>query len=180
MTTFIQVTAGFIATLLLSCGSQPGDKTNNHSKDSTIGNSKTARSVDRSRSFVKNYGADDSNCLFAFVGEKIAVEPLPHERGSMDNAFKATYLILLKVYGNFPRDTIEFVAYDHYGTPPFSKFKNALLYVSADSGFYFHQKYMYNDVYKATDGRWAGTYADDYDHAYNKHTKTKPLKNKFC
>jgi hypothetical protein len=159
-------------TLLLGCGSQSGDTTNIN---------KTLALVDTPRSFVKNYGVNDSNRLFAFVGEKISVEPLPHQRGSMDNGFKAKYAILKKVYGDFPGDTIEFVAYDHYGTPPFSKFKNVLLYVSADSGMYYHQKYMYNDVYKTKDGRWAGTYADDdYEHAYNKHTKIKPLKIEFA
>ena len=123
---------------------------------------------------------NDTTRLFAFVGEKISVDHLPSKQNSFDNGFKAKYLILKKVYGNFPQDTIEFVAYDHYGIPPFSKFKNVLLYVSADSGTYYHQKYMYNDVYKTKDGRWAGTYAiDDYKHPYNKHTKIKPLKIDF-
>lgn len=99
----------------------------------------------------------------------------------MDNGFKAKYAILEEVYGGFPRDTIEFVAYDHYGTPAFSKFKIVLLFVSADSGTYYHQKHMYNDVYKTKDGRWAGTYAsDDYKHAYNRHTKVKTIKIEFA
>ena len=94
----------------------------------------------------------------------------------MDKGFKAKYAILEKVYGNFPYDTIEFVAYDHYGIPPFSKFKNVLLYVGADSGTYYHENYLYNDVYKTKSGRWAGSYAGDYKHACNKHTKIKPVK----
>ena len=172
MTTLLQVTVAFIVTLLLGCGSQSSDITNIN---------KTPALVDTPRSFVKNYGVNDSNRLFVFVGEKILVEPLPHEQGSIDNGFKAKYAVLKKVYGDFPADSIEFVAYDHYGTPPFSKFKNVLLYVSADSGTYYHQKYMYNDVYKTKDGRWAGTYAsDDYEHAYNKHAKIKPVKIEFA
>jgi hypothetical protein len=142
---------------------------------------KTPALVDTPRSFVKNYGINDTTRLLAFVGKKISVEPLPFEQGSMDNGFKAKYVILKKVYGNFPLDTIEFVAYDHYGVPPFSKFKNVLLYVSADSGTYYHQKYMYNDVYKTKDGRWAGTYSsDDYNHGYNSHTNIKPVKVEFA
>jgi hypothetical protein len=172
MRTLLQVISFFIVTLLASCGSQSGDTTNIN---------KTPVSVDTPRSFVKNYGINDSNRLFAFVGEKISVEPLPHEQGSMDNGFEAKYVILKKVYGNFTQDTIEFVAYDHYGTPPFSKFKNVLLFVSEDYGTYYHQKYMYNDVYKTKDGRWAGTFArDDYEHAYNRHTKIKPVKIQFA
>jgi hypothetical protein len=178
MTIIFQVISVFIATLFLGCGSQSDDSTNNQEKD-TLTNKATL--IDTSRSFIKNYGLNDTNLLFAFVGEKISVEPLPHERGSMNNGFKAKYVILKRVYGNFPGDTIEFVAYDHYGTPPFSKFKDVLLYVSADSGMYYHQRYMYNDVYKTQNGRWAGTYAgDDYEHPYNKHTQIKPEKIEFA
>ncbi|HSU50860.1 MAG TPA: hypothetical protein VLJ41_09730, partial [Segetibacter sp.] len=131
-------------------------------------------------SLVQNYGANDSNRLFVFVGEKLLVEPLLFKERSMDQCFKAKYVILKKVYGNFPEDTIEFVVYDHYGTPPFSKFKHVLLYVFADSGTYYHQKYMYHDVYKTKDGRWAGAYpVRDYQHAYNKNTKIKPEKIEF-
>jgi hypothetical protein len=181
MTPLLRVTTVFFVTLLLGCGNQSGDSIKNCKNDTLKNDSKRASLVDTPRSFVKNYGINDTNRLFVFVGEKLSVEPLPHERGSMDNGFKAKYAILKKIYGNFPQDTIEFVAYDHYGTPPFSKFKNALLYVSADSGTYYHQKYMYNDVYKTKDGRWAGTYAGgDYKHAYNKHTKIKPIKIDFA
>lgn len=131
---------------------------------------------DTPRGFVKNYGVNDNNRLFVFVGQKISVEPLPRQRYAFDQGFKAKYLVIEKVFGDFPSDTIEFVAYDHYGTPAFSKYKHVLLFVSADSGTYYHQKYMYNDVYKTKDGRWAGAYAvGDYLHEYNKQTKVKPV-----
>jgi hypothetical protein len=53
--------------------------------------------------------------------------------------------------------------------------------VTESEGKFYHQKYMYNDVYKTIDGRWAGTYADeDFDHAYNKHTTIKPIKIEFA
>jgi hypothetical protein len=136
--------------------------------------------VDTPRSFVRNYGVHDNNKLFAFVGQKIWVEPLP-SKGTFNFGFKARYAVLEKVFGDFPADTIEFVAYDHYGTPDFSKFKNVLLYVSADSGTYYQQKYMYNDVYRTKDGRWAGAYAfEDYNHNYNRKTKVKPVEIQFA
>jgi hypothetical protein len=159
-------------TLLFGCGRQSSDTTDIN---------QASVSVDTPGSFVKNYGVNESNHLFAFVGEKISVEPLPHKQSSMDYGFKAKYRILEKAYGNFPEDTIEFVAYDHYGIPSFSTFKNVLLYVSANGGTYYHQKYLYNDVYKTNEGRWAGTYPeDDYNHPYNKHTKIKPVKIRFA
>ena len=179
--TILQITFTLIVTLLLGCSSQPSDTTMGANRDTLLNKSKTTSIIDTPRSFVKNYGANDSNRLFVFVGEKILVEPVPLMRGSMDNGFKAKYVVLRKIYGHFPEDTIEFIVYDHYGTPPFSKFKNVLLFVSADSGTYYHQKYMYNDVYKTKDGRWAGTYArEDYEHSYNKHTKIKPIKIDFA
>jgi hypothetical protein len=179
MATLLQFITVIIVTLLLGCGSQSDDTNDSSQKDTLINNSNKAL-VDTPRSFVRDYGVNDSNRLFVFVGEKISVEPLPYLRGSIDNGFKAKYAILKKVYGDFPEDTIEFVTYDHYGVPPFSKFKNVLLYVSANTGMYYHQKYMYNDVYKTKDGRWAGSYAgDDYEHPYNKHTKIKSIKIDF-
>ena len=64
------------------------------------------------------------NNLFVFVGEKISVTELPQDEDSRDHGFQATYKILDRVYGNYSKDTIHFEAYDHYGTPPFSKYKH--------------------------------------------------------
>jgi hypothetical protein len=182
MTTFLQITTTFIATFILACNCESDSTNSTTLKDHSVAVSpKASVLIDTPKSFVKNYGVADNNPLFVFVGEKVHVEQLPNQRGSMDKAFKAKYAVLDKVYGHFPGDTIEFVAYDHYGTPDFSRFKNVLLYVSADSGMYYHQKYMYNDVYRTKDGRWAGTYAwNDYRHEYNKKTKIKPVKMDFA
>src|SRR5688500_4839309 len=98
MTTIFNVMLGIIVTLLLGCGSYSGDTTNND---------KTSPLVDTPRSFVKNYGLKDTCRLFAFVGENISVEAIPHKQGSMDNCFKAKFFILKEVYGTFPKDTIE-------------------------------------------------------------------------
>jgi hypothetical protein len=180
MTILFKLTIALLLMILIACNSHSNSGTGNRSVDSITNRTTTRNSVDTPGSFVKNYGANDSNKLFVFVGEKIAVEPLPRKGYSMDNSFKAKYVILKKVYGDFIADTIEFVAYDHYGTPAFSKFKNVLLFVSAYKGTYYHQKYMYNNVYKTKDGRWAGSYTSDYDHEYNKHTKIKPVKIDFA
>ena len=110
---------------------------------------------------------EKKNTLFAFVGEKIDVSKIPVSESSMDIGFKAKYKILLKVYGNYTKDTIEFIGYDHYGFPKFAKFKNVLLFVSNNCGELYHEKYMFNDVYKTKDGRWASPYSySDYDHPY--------------
>lgn len=119
---------------------------------------------------------EKKNGLIAFVGEKIAVKLLPHENGSMDAGFSAKYKILLRVYGNYSKDTIEFTAYDHYGWPGFSHYKNVLLFVSEYNGKYYHEKYQYFDVYKTKNGRWASSYkSDEYGHSYNSNTTVKPV-----
>ena len=130
-------------------------------------------------------GQESNNNLFVFVGEKIGVKPfsptLPKGTILMDKAFKAKYKVIKEVYGHFEHDTIEFEAYDHYGSPAFADYKHVLLYVSqAEEGKWYHQKYMYSDVYQTKDGRWAGPYqVNDYNHEYNKDTAIKPEKLPF-
>jgi hypothetical protein len=105
------------------------------------------------------YGQKQADSLFVFVGEKIKVdrfEPKIAEGQILfDEAFKAKYKVVQRVYGNYQIDTIDFDAYDHIGTPAFSKFDNALLFVSNHNGKFYHEKYQYFDVYKTKEGKWA-------------------------
>ena len=98
-----------------------------------------------------------NNNLLVFVGELIQCVELPQDEGSMDAKFKATFKIIQTVYGEYALDSIEFVAYDHYGVPAFSKYKNSLMFVTKHGDQYFHEKYQYRDVYKTKNGKWAGT-----------------------
>jgi hypothetical protein len=124
---------------------------------------------------------EKKNGLIAFVGEKIDVQPLPQEPGSMDGSFSAKYKVLLRVYGHYAKDTIEFVAYDHYGWPAFSRFQNVLLFVREYEGKYYHEKYQYFDVYKTKNGRWASPYqSEEYGHPYNKYTTIEPEPIQFA
>jgi hypothetical protein len=144
----------------------------------------------------KVIGQSGKDSLLVFVGEKIEVREIPKKRVvehidtvvkdedtsyrksvsvSMDYKFFAKYKILQQVYGSFSADTIEFVAYDHYGAPSFSKYKTVLLYVSNYNDKLIHEKYQYADVYKTKNGRWASGYrVGDYEHAFNKNTTIKP------
>ncbi|MBX3257836.1 MAG: hypothetical protein KF862_27145 [Chitinophagaceae bacterium] len=179
MIPYIYIATFLLTFLLESCNGQVDHDSPNSSLQDSLTQSKETSVKNNPVDYVKNYNGED-NQLFVFVGHKILVENLPYKEGSMDEGFKAKYKILQKVFGNFSQDTIEFVVYDHYGIPAFSKFEDVLLFVSADSGTYFHQKYMYNDVYKTKDGRWAGSYAiKDYKHGNNKKIKIKPIKIGF-
>jgi hypothetical protein len=110
-----------------------------------------------------NLIAQKSNSdLYVFVGEKIDIKEFQLEINNglipMDQGFKAKYKVIEKVYGNLKLDTIDFVAYDHYGIPPFSNFKTVLLYVIKVNGNFYHSKYLYSAVYKTKDNKWAGLY----------------------
>ena len=102
--------------------------------------------------------AEQKNTLFVFVGKKISVTEVSQNSNSMDAHFKATYLILQRVYGSFPKDNIEFEVADHYGIPGFSHYDHVMLFVSENNGKYYHEKYQYFDVYPTEDGKWAGVY----------------------
>ena len=81
---------------------------------------------------------------------------------AVDRGFKAKYRILQWVYGDYSNPSIEFLVYDHYGWPGFSNYINSLLFVSQHNGKFYHEKYLYNDVYATIDGRWASPFNDTY------------------
>ena len=121
-----------------------------------------------------------SDNLFAFIGEKISViefDPnidfekiigteIDKETGDtlilkrkswvMDEAFLCKYFVKKNLMNKLPKDTIEFIAYDHYGKPSFEKFETVILYLSKNKEENFiHQKYIYDPVFKIN-GKWFG------------------------
>jgi hypothetical protein len=128
---------------------------------------------------LTSYGQTKKDSLYVFVGKKIEVvgfkQKLDSNEIAFNAAFKAKYLVIQNLYGNYNKDTIEFEAYDHYGIPAFSKYDYVLLFVSNYNGKLYHEKYQYFDVYKTKNGRWASGYnVGDYGHSYNKNTTVKP------
>lgn len=122
--------------------------------------------------------AGESNTkYFAFVGEKVSLEPVPPDVENLrrDREFLAKYRVLEPVYGVFNREVIEFTVFDHYGNPRFAEHRHVLLYVEYHDGKYYHSKYMYSPLYKTVKGRWAGPYdAYDYNHENNRKLAIKP------
>jgi len=124
---------------------------------------------------VKHGGANKNINLYAFVGKKISVtefDPnenqedvqtgryeIDEETGDtlkivkksyvMDGAFRCRYKVVRKMFNYLKTDTVEFIAYDHYGTPGFAKNDTVILYISKskDGGHYFHQKYQFDKPY---------------------------------
>lgn len=105
------------------------------------------------------FGQAPKDSLYVFVGEIISVSkftPIPGKNAFlMDNAYKVKCKILQNIYGNYRNDTIDFDAYDHYGEPAFSKYKNVMFFVSNYNGTLVQQKYLFFNVYQTTDGTWA-------------------------
>ncbi len=162
------ITISFL--LLIGCGPNVSEEATKNE----MGNDFTPSAVDNEK----------GNSLFVFVGEKIEVKEFhpDAEEGIfiMDYAFKAKYRILKNVYGTFKQDTIEFIAYDHYGPPAFSEYKNVLIFVSFQEGEFYHEKYQFFDLYKTKEGKWASPYSsDDYTHPFNENTVVKPEKINF-
>lgn len=116
---------------------------------------------------------------YIFVGEKVDIkgEEIPYYCNTiiMDSKFKATYKVLKNIYGKLPQKVVTFYAFDHYGTPNFSKYKNVLLFVGEYCGEFYNTKYQYFDVYKTKNGKWATT-GDPYK--YNQYIKDKTIKAK--
>jgi len=97
--------------------------------------------------------------LYVFIGEKINVDYSEEIKYCdiilSDTKYDAEYKILKNLYGNFPRDTIKFVSYDHASRIRYDEFETVLLYVTEYCGDLIHVKYQYHDLYKTVDGKWA-------------------------
>lgn len=147
-------------------------------------------------SLASVFGQTRKDRLLVFIGEKIEVNYSPQKsssdtiiRGtdtaitvsmSMDSRYVAKYKVLQLINGSYKQDTIEFIVFDHYGEPAFSKYKTVLLFVSYDKGKLYHEKYQYFDLYLTTDNKWASPYPSrDYNHPFKDKVTVKPEKISF-
>lgn len=131
---------------------------------------------------IRYGGANKNINLYAFVGKKISVTEFDPNTGNkniptgkyeideetgdtlkifenhyvMDRAFKCKYQVIRKIFNYLESDTVEFIAYDHYGNPGFAEKDTVALYLSKskDGCHYFHQKYQYDNVYKNKKGHY--------------------------
>jgi hypothetical protein len=134
------------------------------------------------------YLEDKNVSLYAFIGEKISVEEFdPNEKSTRitinpvtkdtirhvslitDYAYNVKYKIIKPIFNDLKVDTIEFVAYDHYGRPGFEKNKNVILYISkSEKGdYYVHQKYQYDPVVQNRKGIWKGENGKSIEKLFN-------------
>lgn len=135
---------------------------------------------------------DEAVNLYAFIGEKIAVMEFdPNENNTeikidsitgdsirtvsyvMDYGFKNKYKVVQNVFNDLKTDTIEFVAYDHYGRPGFENYDYVLLYLSLnkEKGYFYHQKYQFDPVQKTKKGTWKGSHGESIEELFNQKKK---------
>lgn len=125
-------------------------------------------------------GSDSGVNLIAFVGRRIKVRYVEHKPQPREWIPDAEYLlryeVLEVVFGTYTRRKIEFSSYIHFGTPAFKTYEYGLIYVSKVSGRFVQQKYLFQPVYPAADGRWAGC-GDPYDggHWSGSGVKAEPI-----
>lgn len=118
--------------------------------------------------------------FYIFVGQKLKVIPVQQpyycDVETMDSKVKAEYKILKQVVGKYPKDTIEFVSFNHNQRITFSNYENVLLFVSEYCGELYHEKYQFFDLYKTIDGKWASP-GDPYkyDEYHRKNLKAQSI-----
>lgn len=130
--------------------------------------------------FNANAYAIEKDELFIFVGNKISIEKVENnqyeaENGDiitpMDGKYHSMYNVNKVYNGSNNINEVEFIAYDHYGTPKFSNHKNVLLFIVREGDQNIHVKYQFFDVYKTKDDRWAYCgksygYEDEFEEEY--------------
>ncbi|MDR6992894.1 hypothetical protein [Luteimonas sp. 3794] len=101
-----------------------------------------------------------------FVGERISIRPMPDPCRAaasrtgeltcitMDELFKARYRVVQNIVGAEEGATLEFDVADHYGFPPFGRFRYALLFVAMDDAPWLH-KYQAIPMHLTADKQWA-------------------------
>lgn len=111
--------------------------------------------------------------ILAVVGHLVSIRRLPNpcERGNdsaqpdcimLDALYEAKYEIRTVLSGTTPGPEISFRIADHYGFPRFAHYRDALLFVTIDTGGNFLQKYQGYAVHRTANGSWA-TCGDPYN-----------------
>lgn len=111
-----------------------------------------------------NEGPDGQT--IAFVGEKIDVVQAdyicPENHICMDAKFNARYRVIQLLAGDYTGEKIDFVVFDHYGLPRFSRYDRVVLYLQQFDGELYHHKYQFDALHPVKDGGYA-TCGDPYE-----------------
>jgi len=106
--------------------------------------------------------------LYVFIGKKIKTWKSPSSYcniGHLSSRLISKYVVVKNIYGDFKKDTIQFTTYPPHSPAlgqnyrPFKTlsidYEYCLLYVLEYNGELLQTRYVFDDVYKTKDGKWA-------------------------
>jgi len=106
--------------------------------------------------------------LYVFIVKKIKIWDSPASYcnvGSLNSRVLSKYVVIKNIYGDFKKDTIQFTTYPPHSAPKqqnyvpfktfFADFEYCLLYVLEYKGELLQTRYVFDDVYMTTEGKWA-------------------------
>jgi hypothetical protein len=127
--------------------------------------------------FCQSYGQMEIKEHYVLVGARIEVSNITDKIDVLgDSWLKGKYKVVQNVYGNYSKDTIEFLASFHCGANLFLKSEHVLMFLIKNNNGTFLQKYQYFDVYRTVDGRWASPASPGkFKNDDTVHTKPYPI-----
>jgi hypothetical protein len=105
--------------------------------------------------------------LYVFIGKKIKIWASPSSHCNafaLDSRAISKYLVIKNIYGDFKKETIQFTSYVHSSPleqnyipfkTSFADYDYCLLYVLKYKGELIQIKYLFDDVYMTSEGKWA-------------------------
>jgi hypothetical protein len=120
---------------------------------------------------------NDSINLYAFIGEKLSFttatpDEIKHwikidsitgdtircKTYNFDTKFDAKYKVVKNIFNNLKIDTINFIVYDHAGSPRIDAYDHVILYVflNKNDNIYYLHKNQFQPVDEVEKGIWKG------------------------
>ncbi len=103
-------------------------------------------------------GSKDGQMII-FSGKLIGIENVqevcPPNHICLDARYQVRFQVSEVFKGEYTGKTIDFIAYDHYGTPRFTQFEHVMIYAQQFDGKLYHRKYQFDPLFTLKDGRLA-------------------------
>ena len=106
--------------------------------------------------------------LYVFIGKKIKTWETPPSYCNgfpLSSRILSKYLVVKNIYGDFKKDTIQFITFPPHSAPipqnyipfktSFAEYDYCLLYVLEYTDELFQSRFVFDDVYMTTEGKWA-------------------------
>ena len=109
--------------------------------------------------FDATFDGGPNEQIIIFSGELVGFEHFPFscppDHICLDGKFGARFQISEIYRGDYPKSTIDFHSYSHYGIPRFTQFDDVVVYVWYSEGQLVHDKYQFDVLSPVSDGTLA-------------------------